>query len=148
MIFAAGVMQNAPGTKNECWGLTQHFVFGSKKQLQKVARCSRRNVLTSLVPSCANANSRKLSTKTWTEMVCFVMKRAHLMRTVSQFKSLHVRKDRALLHGGMLGVEGSNCSPLVKPFVVPFTSNERAREAMLAFEEAKVPSAMSYAEIR
>ena len=81
-------------------------------------------------------------------MVCFVMKRAHLMRTVSQFKSLHVRKDHALLtDGGMLGVEGSKCSLLVKPFFSQFTSNERVREVMRAFQEAKVPSAMSYAEI-
>ena len=53
----------------------------------------------------------------------------------------HVRKDRALLlHGGMFGVEGSkcsDCSPLIKPFVAPFTSNERAREVMSAFRGGK-----------
>ena len=85
-------------------------------------------------------------------MVCFVMKRADLMRTVSQLNSLHVRKDRALLpHGGRLGVEASkcsDCSPLIKPFVAPFTSNERAREVMHAFREAKVLNALSCVEIR
>ena len=50
----------------------------------------------------------------------------------------------------MLGVEGSkcsDCSPWIKPFVAPFTSNERAREVIHAFKEAKVLNAMSCAEI-
>ena len=64
-----------------------------------------------------------------TEMVCFVMKRAESMRTVSKFKSLHVFKDRVLLpHGGMLGVEGSDCSdrsPLIKALCIAMQT-ERA----------------------
>ena len=71
------------------------------------------------------------------------------MRTVSQFKSLHVRKDRALLpDGGMLGVDGLRVLQRTVDHLFLAIHIERAREAMHAFEEAKVPSAMSYAEIR
>ena len=97
MIFAAPMtcahswcdLQRARCEERILWS-TRHLSLRIGEQVQNVASCLRCNVLSSLVPSCANANSRrnvKLSTKTRTEVVCFVMKRADLMRTVSQVNS-------------------------------------------------------------
>ena len=55
-----------------------------------------------------------------------------------------------MLPHGMLGVEGLRVLQRTTVDQVLFLAIhiERAREAMHAFEEAKVPSAMSYAETR
>ena len=155
MIFAAAVtcarsccdLQRARCEEQVLWS-TWHFLFGSRRQLQNVAKCFRSNVFNSLVFFCANANRRrdaKLSTEAMTEMACFVMKRADSMRTVNKFKSWHARKDPTVPpHGDSKGVEGFRVLRRISVeealcLAIHFA---RVRKVMRAFGEAKVQNAM------
>ena len=81
------------------------------------------------------------------------MKRADLVRTVSHFQSSHVRKDRALpphtcRHVGCGRLQVLRLFSVDQALQRHLHRTSEPREVMRAFREAKVPKAVSCAEIR
>ena len=122
-----------------------------EEQLQNVANCSRRNVLSSLVSSCANANSRrnaKLSTKTG-------VLRHETGRLGEDSEPIQVlacpqepRSAATWRHVGCGRLQVLRLFSVDQALQRHLHRTSEPREVMRAFREAKVPKAMSCAEIR